>query len=599
MEQQVSFSSKQVIHPFDFQGVELSPGHFRDQFEEAVKYFMAIPNDDILLGFRRRAGLPYPGNELGGWYSNDGSFTPDYDEVFNTFGQWISALARMYAVTKNEEILNKVKTLILEWGKTIEPDGFFFYSRKCNAPHYVFEKMVCGLTDAIVYGKFEPAREYLAKITTWAIKNLARYRIPAGSRNFTGGNPIRPLPNQTDNEWYTLSENLYRAYIATGDPTYRDFAFEWHYNFYWDALASNHPEVMTDLHGYSHVNNLCGAAMAYQVTGEERYLKIITRAYDLLRKYQWMASGGFAPGERMANPDGSNGKEIETNFTTFEVPCGSWAGFKLSRYLISFTGNSAFGEWIERLLYNGIGSALPMNDHIRRGRTFYYGDYRITGGRKTYNPLSFPCCSGTYPQAVTEYHNLIYYFDNDSLYVSQFIPSRVIAKMQGKEVQVELKTNYPESEDVVLEINPEEKVAFSLRIRIPGWVQADQIKVSLNAEPVQSRSVSAGWLVLNQEWCPGDQVSLQLPMSLRFEPVSSAYPNRVALMFGPVWLALKGEEQVVLNGDMEHPEAWISAIQGQPLHFRVSNGQTSQIFVPFYELKERENYFAYNEIHCC
>jgi hypothetical protein len=596
MEQQINFLTRQVIHPLDFEGVKLAPSRFQTQFEEAVKYFVAIPNDDILLGFRKRAGLPHPGNELGGWYSNDGSFTPDYDEIFNTFGQWISALSRMYAVTKNEQILAKVQTLITEWGKTIEPDGYFYYSRLCNAPHYVYEKTVCGLTDAIIYCDFEPAKGLLAKITAWAKKNLARYRIPASPRNFTGGNPIHPLPNQTDNEWYTLSENLYRAYIATGDPTYRDFALEWHYNYYWDGLASNHPEIMTDLHGYSHVNNICGAAMAYQVTGEKRYMKIITSAFDIFRKYQWFASGGFAPGERMASPEGSNGKEIETNANTFEVPCGSWAGFKLSRYLITFTGQARYGEWIERLLYNAIGCALPMNDnHLRRGRTFYYADYRVVGGRKVYYPHSHPCCAGTYPQAVTEYNNLIYYYDDHSLYISQFVPSSASTSIKGKNVTVSLKTDYPESEEVILEVNPEEQMSFDLNIRIPTWTNANQMMVEINGKIFTGKSID-GWLVISRDWQSKDSVHITIPMSLRFEPVSITHPNRVAIMYGPVWLALKGNEGGPISGDILKPEEWVEKVTGKPLHFKITAGGVDRYFVPFYEVQEKENYFLYNDV---
>jgi DUF1680 family protein len=593
MEQKIDFVTRQIIHPFDFKGVQLAPSRFQHQFEETVSYFLSLPNDDILLGFRRRAGMPHPGSELGGWYSNDGSFTPDFDEIFNTFGQWISALSKMYAATQNDEILNKVKELVLEWGKTVEPDGYFFYSRNCNAPHYVYEKTVCGLTDAIIYCHIEPARELLSRITAWAVKNLVRYRLPATPENGTGGNP---LIKHKDNEWYTLSENLYRAYIATGDNTYRDFAREWHYNHYWDALANNHPEVMTGLHGYSHVNNICGTAMAYQVTGETRYLKIMTAAYDAFKEYQWMASGGYAPAERMANVKGSNGKEIETVAITFEVPCGSWAGFKLSRYLLTFTGKAAYGEWIERLLYNGIGTALPMrDDHLRRGHTFYYGDYRLSGGRKTYYPVSFPCCSGTYPQAVSEYHNLIYYYDDDALYISQFLPSTVTTRFHGKKVRLDLVTEYPESQEINLNIYPEEPVSFSLKLRIPAWTTAEQIKVGINGETVNHPSIKEGWLVIDHEWRAADRVLIHIPMALRFEPISSSYPRRVALMYGPVWLVLRGEGGGPLRGDISAPEDWIKPAE-HPLHFRISGLGNSWSFVPLYELHERENYYAYNDI---
>ena len=100
--------------------------------------------------------------------------------------------------------------------------------------------------------------DHLSRITDWAIKNLDRSQaLPDGS------------------EWYTLSENLYRAYLVTGDEKYRDFAKVWEYPEYWDIYArkadlfgrasGKHTDAY---HAYSHVNTLGGAGAAYLVTGE-------------------------------------------------------------------------------------------------------------------------------------------------------------------------------------------------------------------------------------------------------------------------------------------------------------------------------------------
>ena len=54
-----------VLQPMDYGGVILKDGRFKAQFDEMIAYFLAIPNDDILYGFRKRAGLPHPGEEPG------------------------------------------------------------------------------------------------------------------------------------------------------------------------------------------------------------------------------------------------------------------------------------------------------------------------------------------------------------------------------------------------------------------------------------------------------------------------------------------------------------------------------------------------------
>ena len=92
--------------------------------------------------------------------------------------------------------------------------------------------------------------------------------------------------------------------------------------------------------------------------------------------------------------------------------CGSWAAFKLSRYLMQFTGEARYGDWTERIFYNGIGSALPVTTE---GKNFYYSDYRLAGGMKVYYLAAWPCCAGTYIQAVADYHNIIYYKNAENL----------------------------------------------------------------------------------------------------------------------------------------------------------------------------------------
>ena len=582
------------IKPFDLRGIELGPSRFHDQFNAARDYFMALPSEDMLLGFRRRAGLPHPGIELGGWYSNEASHTPDHDEIGNPFGQWISALSRMYATTGDTNILKKVQFLITEWGKTIEPDGYFFYSRDSSSYHYVYDKFVCGLVDAIIYCGFGPAEDYLDKITRWAIKNLVRYRLPAQYENWSGWNPF---VGGQDEEWYTLGENLYRAYLVTGKPIFKDYAFEWHYDYFWDHLAAGHPEVMTDLHGYSHVNTLSSAAMAYQIYGEEKYLQTLIRGYDLLKRYQWMASGGYAPAERMANTQGSNGKAMETRADSFEVPCGTWAAFKISRYLMAFTGNASYAEWIETLLYNAISATLPIkDDSFRRGRAYYYADYRVTGGRKVYYPVSFPCCSGTYPQAVVEYFNLIYYYDENSLYVSQFIPSTAHVDFEGKNVVVRQETNYPESNFTTLTINTQVDTFFNLKLRIPGWSNSDQIIIEINEEQIKKVGNQDGWLVISRLWKTNERVKFTIPMALRFIPVAPAFPSRVALMYGPVMLAMISKDGGPLVGNIKAPQDWIKPVSGEPLHFRVENNIIERRFVPFFEIGERIKYYVYNDV---
>src|SRR5258708_35636284 len=99
------------------------------------------------------------------------------------------------------------------------------------------------------------------------------------------------------------------------------------------------------------------------------------------------------------------------------------------------------------MVYNGIGAAVPVTP---AGKTFYYSDYRVGGGMKVYYWDAWPCCSGTYIQAVADYHNLIYYKDASSLYVNLFVSSEVTWNHPGGEVKLAQETDYPEAETTTL-----------------------------------------------------------------------------------------------------------------------------------------------------
>ncbi len=161
-QQQVFDRDKLLLEPFEYNEVKLQAGPLKKQFDEVESYYLAIPNDDILKGFRVRAGLPTnEAKDMGGWYTND---------VFHVFGQFLSGMSRLYAVSGNEGLKTKVNTLVEEWAKTIDKEGYFFYSKKSNAPQNVFEKMIGGLVDNYSFAGNKNALKYLSVITDWAIK---------------------------------------------------------------------------------------------------------------------------------------------------------------------------------------------------------------------------------------------------------------------------------------------------------------------------------------------------------------------------------------------------------------------------------------------
>jgi DUF1680 family protein len=564
---------KIFLEPFNYEGVRLLDGRLKDQCSAARDYFYAIPSDDMLRGFRLRAGLAAPGNDLGGWYSGDSRQRTWWSagDTFSVFGQWLSGMARMSKATGDQQMADKATHLMIEWARAMDPDGYFYYSRRPIHPHYTYEKTVCGLVDLHEYCGRKDALTFLEKITDWAIPNLDRERKP-----------------DTGTEWYTLSENLYRAYQATGSSKYKTFGDVWRYTQYWKTFVGGTELPRYNHHAYSHVNTLSSAAMTYAVTGDPEFLQVITNAYDWLEKTQFYATGGYGPNERLLPPDGSLGAQLETTEKSFETMCGSWAAFKLAKYLMRFTGEAKYGDWIEQLIYNGIGAGLPMGPN---GKTFYYSDYRMGGARKIYYPdATWPCCSGTITQALADYHNIIYFKGPSALYVNLFVSSSVTWNHDGTEVHLEQETAFPKADTTSLTLRTSAKAAFDLKFRVPRW--AGGVKVQVNGADQNVACRPGTWAVVNRTWSRGDRVTVKLPMRLAFVPVDEQHPNRGAFTYGPV--VLVRDESPTLRPSGKQVSNWLSAKE-QPLQFEAS-ALAKENFLPFYQVGFNAPYNMYFDL---
>jgi hypothetical protein len=561
-----------VIEPFDYQGVSLDDGPLLRQVLEVRDDYLRVPNDDYLKGFRQRAGKPAPGADLGGWY------TPG---TFHVFGQVLSGLARMHAATEDEVCRQKLNALIHEWSLCIEPDGYFYSTKPPCPAHYIYEKMVGGLLDAHLYGRNPEALALLSRITDWAEKNLDhsnQYRF----------NTLAGIT-----EWYTLSENLYRAYLVTGQSRYRDYAKTWEYPNYWNLFAEPGKDIFgpsPGYHAYSHVNTLSGAAAAYAVTGERRYLDIICNAYDYLQAHQVYATGGYGPGERMV-PDPLLVDYLDSMENHWETQCCSWAAFKLAKYLMSFTGEARYGDWMERLLINGIGASLPMSAD---GKVMYYARYGLSGACKTHNMPAWACCAGTRIQAVTDYHDLVFFKDTNSLYVNIFTPATVTWDHGKTRVTLRQETRFPESEETIMRLSLSRADKFALKLRQPAWL-AGSMEVKVNNQTMHPNRDAKHWLVIQRKWHDGDQLSVRLPMHLAAErfPAASTASFPAAIVYGPTVLACRSPEgNPVSRINFAELEANLVPAPGEPLTFHLAS-EPNLLFRPFFQFKEGERYFIY------
>jgi hypothetical protein len=564
-----------LLETFDYEGVRLLPSRFLAQVERAREVYGSVPNDDILKGFRLAAGLPAPGNGMRGWCASTSAVI---------FGQLLSGMARLGKAAGDAALLDKASALFEGWRETLPKDG------NARMRLYDWEKLVCGLVDLKQYAGIDTLPT-LRKTVQWAARTFDQSRHAADGHDFWGAGP------GDTSEWYTLPENLYRAYALSGDDLFRDYADTWLYEDYWRPFAETAaPPQVSAVHAYSHVNSFSSAAMAYAVKGERRYLDICVNGYDFIQRTQCYATGGYGPDERLMPPDGSLGRSLDVNGFHAEIVCGSWAAFKLSLYLMRFTGEARFGDWIETTFLNAIGASLPTEPD---GRSFYYGDYGISAGCKSFYWHEWPCCSGTYIQNMAEYHNLVFLKDAKGIFVNLFVPAEARFDHQGQSVVVRQNTDYPESEESAISFDLARPTAFALRFRVPGWSKGATFR--LNGEALSVAGEPGQWAAIERVWQPDDRITIRLPMSLRACAVDSQHPDRVAILHGPVVLAQ--DEACCRRPFSLAPQTTLATRlvkEGSGLRYRILNTvpeRHTRYLVPLYSLPPNWPYWVYFDLH--
>ena len=510
------------LEEFGYGDITLNSLIHEEQLRQTHAVLMGLDDDALLKPFRLMIGRNAPGEDLGGWYRYD----PDYDwHTFDagfapsaTFGQWISALARAYAITGSQAVREKVLRLNKLYAQVI--DGQFYENNRF--PAYCYDKLVCGLIDSHKYVGDPDAWAILDKTTDVALRHLPPHAVEQGT-NWRPGKD----ESWTWDESYTMPENLFLAYERGAGERYRELGTRFLNDVFYDRLAGGQNDL-AGRHAYSHVNCLASAMQAYLTLGSDTHLRAAKNGFDMLQA-QSFATGGWGPDETLratGSPDIY--ESLSKTHSSFETPCGSYAHFKLTRYLLRVTRDSRYGDSMERMMYNTILGVKPLQSD---GRTFYYSDYNVNG-KKVYSPHRWPCCSGTHPQVAADYGINTYLRDGHGVWVNLYIPSTVKWTQDGAQVSLTQKGEYPYEPNVSLEVQTTKAVEFAVNLRIPSWAEGASISVGGKRQAASPGSFSE----IRRQWKNGDRIELELPMNTRLEAVDSSHPETVALLFGPLVL---------------------------------------------------------------
>lgn len=578
--------------------VSLLPGLFRDRRELTKGYLVRLKTENVLQNHLLEAGVrtdrPYDQMHQG-WES------PHCQLRGHFAGHWLSAISEFAARDHDSMLAARAKEAVQElkrcqslnhgqWVGSI-PEKYFTLladGQPMWSPQYTVHKTMMGLLDAYRYTHDADALAVLEHSADWFVtwsENLIKDGKGASVYSGECAGMLElwaDLYAITQNERYLrlaaryAMPDLFRTLLAGGDPLSND-------------------------HANASIPWIQGAARLYEVTGDKRYREIVESFWKQAVETRGMfATTGNNAGEFWILP-GQFGRFIGNRT---QEHCTIYNMIRVAQYLVRWTGEARYADYIERALYDGILAQQNPNT----GMVAYFLPLQ-PGAKKIWGSEThdFWCCHGTSVQAQAMYEDLIYYRANDGVSVMQFIPSQASFGEAGKRIMIKQRNddratiaNFSAAGDTTraaftLSVSAEQVGKWTLRIRQPAWASGLGT-VLVDGTEVAAKRSQAGFLEIEREWnTKNTTVSVSFPKRVVREPLPGD-AKRFALLDGPVVLAaLKSTESELAANAVATPRYEHQYVEGrdwQSAHFAVRTSEGAVELKPLYEIAD-ENYCVY------
>lgn len=262
--------------------------------------------------------------------------------------------------------------------------------------------------------------------------------------------------------------------------------------------------------------------------------KILWKDITARKMYVTGALGSTHKGEAF-----TNAYDLPSD-TAYAETCAAIALMFFAHEMLMLENDAKYANTIERALYNGVLSGLSID-----GKSFFYEnpleinlDERRGNPRSRYSItervecFSCSCCPPNLNRLLASLGNYIYGMDGDTLYVNQFVSSR----LDGGDVSCVQTTDYPRRGEIKILAKGAEKVA----VRIPDWCE----NVSINRPYVMQN----GYAVVEND---GEEITVELEIKPRLvyaDPRVFRTLGKVCVMRGPAVYCAEGVD----NGSELH-----------------------------------------------
>lgn len=592
-----------MLKPAEKGSVKILPGVFRERMDVNRQYLLELDTNCLLQNFYLEAGIILPGLQVvdnpetanlhWGWEA------PTCQLRGHFLGHWISAAAKLIAADGEPELRVKLDNIVSELARCQElnggewvgsiPEKYFTRLIKNQyiwSPQYVMHKTIVGLSDAYIYAGNTQALDILSHLSDWYITWTEKAAETNPHAVYAG-------------EEAGMLEVWAQLYQLTKDEKYLTLAKRYADAGLFRKLKEG-KDSLTNCHANASVPFTHGAAKMYEITGDSDWLEVIKLFWKVAVTDRGMFSTtGMNAGEFWVPPH-MQGHFLGSSDQEF---CTVYNMVRTASYLLKYTGEAQYADYIERALYNG----FLAQQNAQTGMPAYFLPLGA-GSRKKWGTKTrdFWCCHGTMVQAQTLYPELVWFTDGDKITAAQYIPSEFTAEMNGANVTVSQTTGmkyyndqafFDEKDDgqmsrwlLKFSVKCDKPVRFTLSLRVPEWAKGVELEVNgkNTAAPVKD-----GWLDITADW-QNDSVQVFFPSELRAETLPDM-PELMSVVDGPIVLAgIIGSDCGITGADklneqfMPQMEHTYGTFPWRQNSWRTRNQPQSVMFRPLYEVTDEE-----------
>ena len=592
-----------MLKPAEKGSVKILPGVFRERMDVNRQYLLELDTNCLLQNFYLEAGIILPGLQVvdnpetanlhWGWEA------PTCQLRGHFLGHWISAAAKLIAADGEPELRVKLNNIVSELARCQElnggewvgsiPEKYFTRLIKNQyiwSPQYVMHKTIVGLSDAYIYAGNTQALDILSHLSDWYITWTEKAAETNPHAVYAG-------------EEAGMLEVWAQLYQLTKDEKYLTLAKRYADAGLFRKLREG-KDSLTNCHANASIPFTHGAAKMYEIPGDSDWLEVIKLFWEVAVTDRGMFSTtGMNAGEFWAPPH-MQGHFLGSSDQEF---CTVYNMVRTASYLLKYTGEAQYADYIERALYNG----FLAQQNAQTGMPAYFLPLGA-GSRKKWGTRTrdFWCCHGTMVQAQTLYPELVWFTDGDKITAAQYIPSEFTAEMNGANVTVSQTTGmkyyndqafFDEKDDgqmsrwlLKFSVKCDKPVRFTLSLRVPEWAKGVELEVNgkNTAAPVKD-----GWLDITADW-QNDSVQVFFPSELRAETLPDM-PELMSVVDGPIVLAgIIGSDCGITGADklneqfMPQMEHTYGTFPWRQNSWRTRNQPQSVMFRPLYEVTDEE-----------